>query len=285
MNSVFRTLGHDRRLRGEILEALHVHGIIPHEAETQDVVGHERLQIGFPLASDAVRTSFARLRDANPTASLALLDAQQRGLEPGWMVFDADSTLVDAEGIDELAARAGVGDEVAAITAAAMRGELDYEASLRDRTRRLAGLAWSEVEAVAAALPLSPGAKETVAAAQERGWKVAVVSGGFLPLVDAVAARLGLDHAAAHRLEVRDGKLTGEIEGPIVDAEAKATIARDLRGDGALIAVGDGANDVPLLEEADVGVSFCAKPVLEAVADVVVRRRDLRVALTLGLED
>lgn len=285
MNSVFRMLADDKNVRAEILGVLHTHGIIPHEAGEREILDVVRVQIGFPLASDALRTSFQGLREENPDASLALLDAQQRALDPGWLVFDADSTLIDAEGIDELAARAGVGDEVAAITAAAMRGELDYEASLRDRTRRLVGLPWSEVESVAAALPLSPGAEASVVAAHERGWKVAVVSGGFLPLVGAVADRLGLDHAAAHTLEVRDGLLTGEIEGAIVDAEAKATIALRLRGNGSLIAVGDGANDVPLLEEADVGVSFCAKPVLEAVADVVVRRRDLRIALALAFDD
>ena len=284
MNSVFRFLGGERSLRADVLDALRADGVIPHETSERTVFGHERVQIGFPLASDRLRPAFDAMRRTHSTASLALLDAQQRDLEPGWLVFDADSTLVDAEGIDELAARAGVGDEVAAITAAAMRGELDYEASLRDRTGRLAGLPWADVEAVAASLPLSPGAVETVEAAHERGWKVAVVSGGFLPLVGVIAERLGLDHAAAHRLTVRDGALTGAIEGAIVDAEAKAAIARELRGDGSLIAVGDGANDVPLLEEADVGVSFRAKPVLEDVADVVVRARDLRVGLALALE-
>jgi len=285
MNSVFRMLAEDRALRGEILETLHAHGIIPHQADERTTFGHATVQLGFPLASDVLRPAVDSLRRADTRSSFALLDAQQRGLEPGWLVFDADSTLVDAEGIDELARVAGVGDEVAAITAAAMRGELDYTASLRDRTRRLAGLPWTEVEAVAARLPLSPGAEETVGAAHERGWKVAVVSGGFLPLVGNVAARLGLEHAAAHRLEVRDGLLTGEIEGPIIDAGAKATIAHRLSGSGSLVAVGDGANDVPLLKAADVGVSFCAKPVLEEVADVVVRRRDLRLALALGLDD
>lgn len=284
MNSVVRMLAADRAVRAGILEALRVEGVIPHETAEREVFGYGRVQIGFPLASDRLRPAFDDLRRAHRDASLALLDVQQRDLEPGWLVFDADSTLVDAEGIDELAARAGVGDEVAAITEAAMRGELDYEASLRDRTRRLAGLPWSEVESVAASLPLSPGAEATVAAAHARGWKVAVVSGGFLPLVGAVADRLGLDHAAAHRLAVRDGVLTGEIEGPIVDAAAKASIARELRGSGSLVAVGDGANDVPLLEEADVGVSFCAKPVLEDVADVVVRTRDLRVAWALAID-
>ena len=118
------------------------------------------------------------------------------------------------KGIDRLAERAGVGPAVSALTARAMRGELDYEASLRERTERLAGLPWSEVEAEAADLPLVPGAAEAVSTARDRGWHVAVISGGFLPLVEAVARRLRLDHATAHELEVIDGRLSGRICGP-----------------------------------------------------------------------
>ena len=217
--------------------------------------------------------------------SAGLIPGAHRFLRPGWVAFDADSTLVDAEGIDRLAVRAGVGPAVADLTARAMRGELDYEDSLRERTKQLAGLAWSEVEAEAADLPLVGGAAEAVAAARERGWHVAVISGGFLPLVEAVARRLGLDHATAHELEVTDGRLSGRIAGRVIDAAAKAAILDDLRTAMAAVAVGDGANDAPMLATADLGVAFDAKAVLDAVADVAVHRRDLRAVVALTLPD
>lgn len=204
---------------------------------------------------------------------LSFLAAQLAG--PGWVAFDADSTLIDGEGIDLVAARVGCGQDVARITEAAMRGELDYAQSLRERVARLRGAPASVLHEVAADLRLNPGAAEAVDALRGAGWRTLVVSGGFLPLVESVRARLGLDAAVANRLAVSNGLLTGEVEGDIVGADRKQEALRELASGLPTVAVGDGANDAEMLRAATVGIAFRPKPTLLSAADGVIARGDL----------
>ncbi|HKK70386.1 MAG TPA: phosphoserine phosphatase SerB [Candidatus Krumholzibacteria bacterium] len=280
--AVIRWLADDARAATEIETILDRREVERGRVELSGVAGLTRAEIEIDSHGSTLRAELLAAAREH-TFSVGLVPAVHRDVAPGWIAFDADSTLVDAEGIDRLAERAGVGPAVSALTARAMRGELDYEASLRERTKRLAGLAWSEVEAEAADLPLVPGAIEAVSTARDRGWHVAVISGGFLPLVEAVARRLRLDHATAHELEVIDDRLSGRICGPVIDAAAKASILDRLRAGRPAIAVGDGANDAPMLASAGLGVAFGSKSVLDAVADVVVHRHDLRATVALAL--
>lgn len=202
------------------------------------------------------------------------------------VVLDADSTLIEDEVIELLADEAGQREHVADITLRAMRGELDFAASLRERVNVLAGLPESVFASVGARIRPTPGVSELIAALHGAGGRIGVVSGGFHELLDPLSARLGLDHCRANRLEVVDGKLTGRVRGPIVDAAVKAETLREwARADGVpmerTIAIGDGANDAQMLDSAGLGVAFCAKPLLREVADVVIDRPDLSQVLPL----
>jgi phosphoserine phosphatase len=188
------------------------------------------------------------------------------------IVFDVDSTLVQGEAIEMLASRAGAREAVAAITDAAMRGELDFAASLRQRVATLAGLPIEAVEDVAGQLELSPGARTTLRTLRRLGFRCGVVSGGFRQVIEPLAHELMLDFVAANELEVVDGKLTGRVVGPIVDRAGKAKALRDFADQvgvplGQTVAVGDGANDIDMLTTAGLGVAFNAKPALREVAD------------------
>ncbi|HEU5006003.1 MAG TPA: phosphoserine phosphatase SerB [Jatrophihabitantaceae bacterium] len=191
------------------------------------------------------------------------------------VVLDVDSTLIRDEGIDVLAERAGVGGQVAAVTARAMAGELDFAESLRERVALLAGLAVRDVESVRDRLQLTPGARTFVRTLRRLGFHVGVVSGGFTVFTDRFVAELELDFAAANELEVVDGKLTGKLVGPIVDRAGKArALERFAEQFGVpltqTVAVGDGANDIDMLEAAGLGIAFNAKAALRAAADTSV---------------
>ena len=171
-----------------------------------------------------------------------------------------------------LAAEAGCADEVARVTEAAMSGQLDFEASLRARVALLAGLPTEAVDRVRAAVRLTPGARTLVRTLKRLGYAVGIVSGGFTAVTDDLAARLGLDHALANVLEVVDGQLTGQLVGPVVDRAGKATALRqfaELEGlrPEQTVAIGDGANDLDMLEAAGLGIAFNAKPVVREAAD------------------
>ncbi|MCU1594001.1 MAG: phosphoserine phosphatase SerB [Frankiales bacterium] len=188
------------------------------------------------------------------------------------VVMDVDSTLVQGEVIEMLAAEAGCLEEVARVTASAMAGELDFEASLRARVKLLEGLPVEAVDRVRAAVKLTPGARTLVRTLKRLGWTVGIVSGGFTAVTDDLRAELGLDHAEANVLEVVDGKLTGQVLGAVVDRAAKAAALKrfareeDLRPEQT-VAIGDGANDLDMLEAAGLGIAFNAKPVVRDAAD------------------
>ncbi|WP_372593222.1 phosphoserine phosphatase SerB [Actinotalea sp.] len=204
---------------------------------------------------------------------------------PRVLVLDVDSTLVDGEVIEMLAAHAGALDEVAAVTESAMRGELDFAASLHARVALLAGLPVSVLGTVLAGIRLNPGAVELVEAVQRAGWRIGLVSGGFLEVVEPLAARLGIDFVRANRLEVEGGHLTGRVTGAVIDRAAKAAALRELAAaHGAAmadsVAIGDGANDLDMIDAAGLGIAFNAKPVVAARAAAAIHGR-LDAALPL----
>lgn len=191
------------------------------------------------------------------------------------LVMDVDSTLIQDEVIELLAAHAGREAEVAAVTERAMRGELDFEESLHERVRCLAGLDISVFDEVRRAIRLTPGARTLVRTVRRLGFSVAVVSGGFIEIVQPLATELGIDRAHANKLQVRDGKLTGRVDGPVVDRAEKARALRRFAEAEGLplsrtVAVGDGANDLDMLAAAGLGIAFNAKPVVREQADASV---------------
>lgn len=202
------------------------------------------------------------------------------------VVLDADSTLLQDEVIELLADEAGSRPEVAEITERAMRGELDFEESLRERVRTLAGLPAAVFQHVGERIRVTEGVPELIAGVQAAGGVVGVVSGGFHELLDPIGERLGLDHWRANRLVVEDGRLTGEVDGPVVDAAAKAQALLLWAADAGVhlrqtVAIGDGANDLRMMAEAGLSVAFNANPRVRAEADLVIDRPDLSQVLPL----
>lgn len=205
---------------------------------------------------------------------------------PGLLVMDVDSTLIEQEVIELIAEHAGTREQVAEITARAMRGELDFTASLRERVATLTGVPESVFADVLAEVRPTAGAAELIEALHAGGCRVGVVSGGFEEVVTPLARRMGIDHMASNRLEVDGGALTGRVLGRIVDRREKVRcLHRWAEQDGVpmerTIAVGDGANDLGMLAAAGLGVAFCAKPVVVEQADAAVHVRDLRAVLQL----
>ncbi len=191
------------------------------------------------------------------------------------VVMDVDSTLVQGEVIEMLASYAGCLEQVQSVTEAAMRGELDFEQSLRERVALLAGLDAGALDLVYRALALAPGARTLVRTLKRLGYRFAIVSGGFTQITDRIAADLGIDFAAANELEVVDGRLTGRILGRVLDRAGKADALRQFAAaagvsEGATVAIGDGANDLDMLSAAGLGIAFNAKPVVQQAADTAV---------------
>ncbi|MDI3323831.1 phosphoserine phosphatase SerB [Pontibacterium granulatum] len=197
------------------------------------------------------------------------------------VVFDMDSTLIEAEVIDELAKEAGVGDQVIEITEAAMRGEIDFNESFRRRVGLLRGLDASVLQDIAERLPMTEGVEELVSNLKALGFKTAILSGGFTYFGHHLQEKLGFDYVHANELDIVDGKVTGEVKGTIVNGERKAELLREIAEKEGVrleqtIAVGDGANDLPMLSIAGLGIAFRAKP--------LVRQSAKQAISTLGLD-
>lgn len=204
----------------------------------------------------------------------------------GLLLMDVDGTLIQQEGIDLLAQEAGVGQKVAEITAQAMNGELDFKASLQARIALLKGLEASIFPKIIEQMDVTPGAKTLITELHQRGYKVGLVSGGFHEVIDPIARSLGIDLVRANRLEVSDGRLTGEVLGEIVTPEMKKdsllTWARENHiPRSQTIAMGDGANDLPMIETAGIGIAFMAKPIVAERAPYRIEKRDLSLVLEI----
>ncbi|MBO0809742.1 MAG: phosphoserine phosphatase SerB [Actinobacteria bacterium] len=223
---------------------------------------------------DWLRTALAR-ESAEQGVDVAV---QRGGLDRRAMrlvVMDVDSTLIDGEVIDLLAARAGCTEQVAKVTAATMRGDLDFAASLRERVALLAGLDEQVLAEVRQELRLARGARTLIRTLRRLGYRCGIVSGGFTQITDGLVAGLGLDYAAANTLEITGGKLTGRLSGPVIDRSGKAEALRRFAAQAGVplsqtVAIGDGANDLDMIATAGLGVAFNAKQVVRDAADASV---------------
>lgn len=228
------------------------------------------IHLGLRSAPAALQTSLVELASSRPY-DLAMQRESLFRRNKRLVVMDMDSTLLSIEVIDELARSHGVYEEVSEVTERAMRGELDFSRSLEERVALLAGLDVAAAEGLAEELPMSEGAEALVAGLRRLGYRLAVVSGGFTFAARALQRRLGLHHAHANELEVRDGRFTGRVVGKIIDAQRKAELLEEIaRAEGLsrdqVVAVGDGANDLLMLQRAGLGIAFRAKPVLRSAA-------------------
>ena len=204
----------------------------------------------------------------------------------GLLVMDVDGTLIRQEGIDLLAQEAGAGEKVAEITAQAMNGELDFSASLEARVALLKGLEISAFQNIFKQVEVTPGAEGLITELHQRGYKVGLVSGGFHEVIDPIARSLGIDLVRANRLQVSDGRLTGKVLGEIITSvrkkEALLTWANENHVPRSqTIAMGDGANDLPMIETAGIGIAFMAKPIVAEKAPYHIEKRDLSQVLKI----
>ncbi|MDR6983831.1 phosphoserine phosphatase [Rheinheimera pacifica] len=251
---------------------------------------HPELSAAVELALPAVLTA-AQLQQLNELAvrldiELVYLPDAPVLAKPGVLVMDMDSTAIQIECIDEIAKLAGVGEQVAAVTARAMNGELDFAQSLIARVAALQGADEEILQQVLAAVPLMPGLTELVNHLKAHQWQVAIASGGFTYFTEALKLQLGLTATFANVLEIADGKLTGKVLGDIVDANTKARVVNELAAEYTIaasqtVAIGDGANDIPMLKAAALGVAFHAKPKVQAQAKAAIRHGSLLQLLYL----
>ncbi len=220
------------------------------------------------------------LREQHPDGDLWTVPLPLGMLGPELVVMDVDSTFINEEVIEKLAAHAGREAQVRAVTERAMAGELDFAESLIHRVEQLAGVPASALDEVAAAVTLTPGVETLVANLHAADCRIALVSGGFTAVVQQIAGSLGIDDVTANGLEIAEGVLTGKVSGPIVDRQAKANrLLEIVEAEGLdtarTVAIGDGANDIDMIEAAGFGIAFCAKPALIERADAQLRTRRL----------
>ena len=235
-----------------------------------------RIQVADDFALSTEQTQWL---DAQSIDAAILPDVPFSDL--GLIISDMDSTLITIECIDEIAAGNGLKDQVAAITERSMAGELDFAESLRERVALLKGLPESELAYVYDhVLQLTAGAETLIAACKQHGVKFMLVSGGFTYFTERLKSQLGLDYAYANELEIADGKLTGKLTGRMIDAQAKADLLRQHALElniplSHTLAMGDGANDIPMIQAAGFGVAFHAKPKTRSVADICINHGGL----------
>jgi phosphoserine phosphatase len=276
INAIARTLAAE----GANIEKI---GRLSDEDRLASVEIHARLPAGRD--SDVLKSTLLGVATANGfDVSLQRESLYRRSKR--LVVMDMDSTLIRIEVIDELARAAGVGPEVSKITERAMLGEMDYDESLRQRVALLKGLDVAVLDKIASDLPLTDGAETLIRVLKRLGYSIAVISGGFSRAAEALKRRLDLDYAYSNNLEVKDGKLTGRVVGPIVNAQRKAELLETIaQAEGVLldqvIAVGDGANDALMLDRAGLGIAFHAKPKLRAAADTSISGAGLDAILYL----
>ncbi|RKH32246.1 phosphoserine phosphatase SerB [Corallococcus praedator] len=284
---------------GKTLGAREVHALTARLAEqgarveritrlSETPLGSVELHVTLPPDADpsSLKRALLALSMESPTFDVALQRESLYRRGKRMVVMDMDSTLIRIEVIDELARAHGVHAKVAAITERAMHGEMDYDESLRQRVALLAGLDVQVLRELAANLPLTEGAETLIRVLKRLGYRTAVISGGFSVAAEALQARLGIDFAYSNMLEAQDGKLTGRTVGTIVNARRKAELLETLaKQEGILleqvIAVGDGANDLLMLEKAGLGIAFRAKPKLREAADTSISAGGLDTILYL----
>ena len=201
------------------------------------------------------------------------------------IVFDLDNVIIDGEAIDEIGKLVNVQDEIEEITKKAMNGDLDFETSIKKRVKLLEGASVEDIQKLASEMKLMEGAEEAIKGLKDNGYEVAVISGSFDLIANPLKEKLDLDYLFTNKLEEKDGKLTGEVSGPLVEG-SKADVLNSIVADKGIsvdecIAVGDGANDISMIELAKFGIAFNAKPAVKEVADVIIENNDLKEVLTL----
>jgi len=279
MDSVLTLIAADR-LDDSTLSA--VREVLPQSAAPVWLAPGKAADIAFDGLSEA--EAARRARERLDGAPIDVVGQAAAGRRKKLLVADMDSTMVIGETLDELAAHAGLKDQIAAITARAMNGEIDFKGALRERVGLLAGLAATALDETYRHLELMPGAATLVATMKAHGAKTVLVSGGFDYFTSRVRERCGFDEDRANRLEMADGKLTGRVLDPILDRDAKLAHLRDFTGLLGLarhepLAVGDGANDLDMIRAAGLGVAYHAKPVVAGEAKFRVDHGDLTALL------